>query len=79
MCRQVLLFTLEPLRHAVAQQRREPNFCLDPGELLDIFLTTVTSESSIHLFESLSTSLWDEEPVEGKGEYQPPSEEDVCT
>ena len=69
MCRQVLLFALEPLRHAVAQQCRKSNLCLDPGELLNIFLTTVTSESSVHFFECLATSLRDEEPVEGKGKY----------
>jgi len=79
MCRQVLLFTLEPFRHAAAQQRRKSNLCLDPGELLNIFLTTVASECSVHLFECLATSLRNEEPVEGEGEYEPSGEEDVST
>ena len=69
MRRQVLLFALEPFRYAASQQRREPNLCLDPGELLNIFLTTVTSECSIHLFKCLATSLGDEEPVKSEGEY----------
>lgn len=69
MCRQVLLFALEPFRHAVAQQRCKSNLCLDPGELLNIFLTTVASKCSIHLFECLATSLGDEEPVKSEGEY----------
>jgi hypothetical protein len=36
---------------------------------MDIFLTAVASKCSVHLFECLATSLGDEEPVEGKGEY----------
>lgn len=74
---QLLLFVLEPFRHAVTQQRRKSNLCLDPGELLNIFLATVTSECGVHLFECLATSLGDEEPVEGKGEHKPCGEEEV--
>ena len=69
MGRQVLLFALEPFCHAAAQQRRESNLCLEPSELLNIFLTTVASERSVHFFECLATSLGNEEPVEGEGEY----------
>jgi len=69
MCRQILLLALEPFRYAPAQQRRETNLCLDPGQLLNIFLTTVTSERSIHLFQCLATSLGDEEPVKSEGKY----------
>lgn len=68
MRRQVLLFALEPLRHTTAQQRCKPNLCLDSSKLMNIFLATVASECSVHLFESLATSLGDEEPVEGESE-----------
>jgi hypothetical protein len=69
MRRQVLLFALEPFRHAVAQQRGKSDLCLDPGELLNVFLATATSERGVHLFEGLATGLGDEEPVEGKCKY----------
>ena len=69
MCRQILLLALELFRHTIAQQRRELNLCLDSGKLMNISLATVASECSVHLFESLTTSLGDKEPVKCVRKY----------
>jgi hypothetical protein len=77
MRRKLLFFFLERFRHAAAQECRKSDLCLNPCQLLDIFLATVTSECSVHLFESLAAGLGNEEPVEGEGKHEPGGEEDV--
>jgi len=57
------------LRHASIQERRKSNLCLYLGQLFDILLAAVTSERSVHLFESLAFGLWYEEPVECKSQH----------
>ena len=69
----------EAVLSTLRQQRSQTDLCLDSRQLLDVVLTGVAAESSVHLFQSLSAGLGDEVPVEDDGQDEEGCKDQVCS